>query len=258
MWILLILFAVAVAWTPSRKEERIPLELRIVNEGLAHDEVTKSWLFSNQHVLYKTSIDPIKVQVTNANAIPKSLRDLKYDHIGDIDVYNNTIYGGIENKDGLNAALATFDINTLEMINYVVTDEPDLPWVAVDPSTKILYSARWNDCCSLKMYNADTLEYLGLFPVISSGNATNSLPNEVQGGAFYNGDLYICVNADDNIYKIDMKTGNIEFVLSDAYNHHQYEMEGIDFYDLQEEGLGVMHLYGNFMSVEKQIRNYDP
>ena len=84
------------------------------------------------------------------------------------------------------------------------------------------------------------------------------MPNEVQGGSFYNGDLYICVNADDNIYKIDMKTGNIEFVLSDAYNHHQYEMEGIDFYDLQEEGLGVMHLYGNFMSVEKQIRNYDP
>ena len=198
------------------------------------------------------------MQVTNANAIPKELRDLKYDHIGDIDVYNKVIYGGIENKDGLNAALAMFDINTLEIIKYVIIEDRDLPWVAVDPTTKILYSAQWNDCCSLKMYNADTLEYLGLFPVISSVNTTTPLPQEVQGGAFYNGDLYICVNADDNVYKIDMKTGSIEYVLSDSYDHHQYEMEGIDFYDLREKGLGYMHLYGNFMSVEKQIRNYDP
>lgn len=34
MWLLLALFSVTFAWTPSRKEERIPLELRIVNEGL--------------------------------------------------------------------------------------------------------------------------------------------------------------------------------------------------------------------------------
>jgi hypothetical protein len=35
-------------------------------------------------------------------------------------------------------------------------------------------------------------------------------------------------------------------------------MEGITFWDLRDKGLGVMHLFGNFMQAkEKAIHNYD-
>lgn len=33
-------------------------------------------------------------------------------------------------------------------------------------------------------------------------------------------------------------------------------MEGLTFWDLTASGLGTMHLYGNFMGVQKSIRSY--
>lgn len=42
------------------------------------------------------------------------------------------------------------------------------------------------------------------------------------------------------------------------YPNHEYEMEGLDFWDLTDRGLGVMHMYGNFMQVkEKAIHHYE-
>ena len=82
----------------------------------------------------------------------------------------------------------------------------------------------------------------------------------ISGGAFYENYLYICTNIDDGIWKINIETGDIEFVVSDNYPLHEYEvhnnnyiililynniiikMEGLDFWDLSSIGLGVMHM----------------
>mmetsp|Transcript_26004 Transcript_26004/g.43847 ORF Transcript_26004/g.43847 Transcript_26004/m.43847 type:complete len:92 (-) Transcript_26004:155-430(-) len=89
------------------------------------------------------------------------------------------------------------------------------------------------------------------------------MPAEIQGSAFYKGDLYVSSNINVSVYKIDVSTGETSFVLSDDYiEKHLYEMEGLTFWDLEEqggggEGLGTMHLFGNFMEVkEKAIRNF--
>jgi hypothetical protein len=99
---------VAGEWVKLRKDTRLPLELRVVNEGLAHGRdysecsppqpypmsiyllltlisVDDShWYLSNQHFLYQTSIDPANITNVNHQAIPPELSELSYNHIGEI------------------------------------------------------------------------------------------------------------------------------------------------------------------------------
>lgn len=127
-----------------------------------------------------------------------------------------------------------------------------MPWVAANAETRLLYSAVWGDCCNFQIYDMDTFDFVGVL------TAPEGLPKEIQGGAFYNGDLYITSNVNVSVWKVDISTGAVSFVLSDDYmDNHIYEMEGIDFWDLEGIGAGTMHLYGNFMEVaEKGIRNF--
>jgi hypothetical protein len=87
LFVLLVLLAVVAhstsAWKEA-KEIRLPLELRIVNEGLAHDD--EHWFLSNQHFLFKTTVSPMEIVTANYHAIPSELGKRRYDHIGDIDV----------------------------------------------------------------------------------------------------------------------------------------------------------------------------
>jgi hypothetical protein len=46
------------AWEKVR-DLRMPKELRVVNEGVAHDD--SHWYFSNQHFLYQTEIEPLNI-----------------------------------------------------------------------------------------------------------------------------------------------------------------------------------------------------
>ena len=87
-------------------------------------------------------------------------------------------------------------------------------------------------------------------------------PKEVQGASFYNNELYISTNINDGIYKIDINSGISEFVFNDDNNYlpdeYYYEMEGLTFWDLSNDGLGLMHMYGNFMNArEKAVHNFD-
>lgn len=42
--------------------------------------------------------------------------------------------------------------------------------------------------------------------------------------------------------QVDRTLGTVTEVLRDAYPNHDYEMEGLDFWDLTEKGLGTMHM----------------
>jgi hypothetical protein len=79
--VLLAAFLSSHAWREAR-EIRLPGELRIVNEGLAHDD--SHWFLSNQHVLYKTTVAPMEIVTANYHAIPQELGQRRYNHIGDI------------------------------------------------------------------------------------------------------------------------------------------------------------------------------
>ena len=140
-----------------------------------------------------------------------------------------------------------------------MTEQRDMPWVAVDKSTRLVYSAAWNDQQQLQVYDLDSFSFVKTLSVNTDDNSP-LLPKEIQGGAFYEGELYLCTNIDDGIWKMNLQSGKVTFILSDPiFEKFAYEMEGIDFWDLRDKGLGVMHVFGNFMTMrEKSIKNYNP
>ena len=140
-----------------------------------------------------------------------------------------------------------------------MTEQRDMPWVAVDKSTRLVYSAAWNDQQQLQVYDLDSFSFVKTLSVNTDDNSP-LLPKEIQGGAFYEGELYLCTKIDDGIWKMNLQSGKVTFILSDPiFEKFAYEMEGIDFWDLRDKGLGVMHVFGNFMTMrEKSIKNYNP
>jgi hypothetical protein len=114
----------------------------------------------------------------NHNAIPPELQELSYNHIGDIDVMDGLIYGGLEDRNDGNGVLAAWDIETLTMVRYRVTEQDDFPWVAVEPETKNLWSSSWvksllstssnyfqNDCCTFNIWDPSTFELVSLLRI---------------------------------------------------------------------------------------------
>lgn len=243
----------APQWTKVDKDLKFPFALRVLNEGIANDG--KNWFFSQQHFLVSTTVDMKELQI-NYEAIPKELRDLEYAHIGDIDIAEGVIYGGLEIKGGgyHPGVLAKWRTSDLSLINYSMTTMDGCPWVAINPKTRLLYSAVWNNMTNLTVFNMDTLEPVGVVTV------PTGLPGEIQGGAFWNDELYLSVNANCSVWKLNLQSLDISRVLS-AYNGEKkwmWEMEGIDFWDLSDRGLGVMHMYGNYMGAFKSVYNYNP
>lgn len=113
-------------WSKIRNDIRMPLEARVVNEGLAHDD--KSWFMSNQHFLYRTSLFPIEIELANHHAIPDELTALRYNHIGDIDHDQGIIYGGMETSDHNPGILGAWNATDLSIIKYVYTEQDGMPW----------------------------------------------------------------------------------------------------------------------------------
>ena len=66
----------------------------------------------------------------NYDAVTPELRNLSYNHVGDIDVVGDVIYGGIEADHGT-GILAAWSVKDLSMIRYTVTQQKGMPWVAV-------------------------------------------------------------------------------------------------------------------------------
>ncbi len=155
----------------------------------------------------------------------------------------------------MNALIASWNTSDLQLIKYKESNQDGIPWIAINPDDKILYTVNWCNCCVINRFDSQTFEQLEDI-VLPEGI---QLPNEIQGGAFYKGLLYLSINAKDQIYSFNLTSSELKLELSDEMRNHAYEMEGLDFWDLTDKGLGVMHMYGNFMQLkEKSIRSYKP
>lgn len=133
--------------------------------------------------------------------------------------------------------------------------------MTVNPEDGYLYASEWNDINNIHVYDTQQPN-LPLVRTISIANP-EEYPKEVQGASFYKGELYLATNVKDSVYKFDVDSGMCSFVLSDNQNYvidnYYYEMEGLTFWDLTADGLGVMHVYGNFMNARKKaIHSFSP
>ena len=168
---------------------------------------------------------------------------LEVNHIGDIDVYNNELYLGVEyfsDGEGKNIQVAVYDGDTLELKRVFPfrsdTGQLECSGIAVDPVSRTVYMTSWIDDESsnyLYMYDLDTGDYKGKLKM-------DPVPQWLQGIACFNGSLYVTCddgNADndepDHMYRIDISGGNDvgKVIPEKAFDDviKQGEIEGLTF-----------------------------
>lgn len=177
--------------------------------------------------------------------------ELEVNHIGDIDVYNNEIYLGVEyfmDGEGTNIQVAVYDGDTLELKRVFPfradTGQLECSGIAVDPASQTVYMSSWIDDESseyLYMYDLLTGDFKGKLKM-------NPSKKWLQGVACYEGDLYVTSddgeadeNAPDHMYRVkisnDGKTGELfpERTFDDVIL--QGEIEGLTFDSENDEFL---------------------
>jgi len=138
--------------------------------------------------LIKTNTDPFKGY------------ELEVNHIGDIDVYNNELYLGVEyfmDGVGKNIQVAVYDGDTLELKRVfpfnAETGQKECSGIAVDYDERKVYMTSWIDDQSssyLYCYSLDSEDYLYKIHM-------QPYPEWLQGVAYYDGSLY--VTCDDGV-----------------------------------------------------------
>ena len=189
--------------------------------------------------------------VITENTDPFKGYELEVNHIGDIDVYQNELYLGVEyflDGEGKNIQVAVYDGDTLELKRVFPfrsdTGQLECSGIAVDPDTQTVYMSSWIDDESssyLYMYDLGTGAYKGKLQM-------KPVPKWIQGVAYYEGSLYVtCDDGDadddapDHMYQIeiseDRQTGTV--VLEKTFDDvkRQGEIEGLTFDGAREEFL---------------------
>lgn len=193
MLVLLILVVVGYGqWSIVGKKRELPTFFGFSPQGVACDDTFV--YFSGKRMLRKTSVtlnDSLSFTTVaiNEDAIPKKTG---LDHIGDIDEYLGMIIAPIETKTLSEPVFAWYYAGNLSYADrMVVTPQSHCPWVAVDPSSRIMYSSEFDNVTSLFSYNVTTGAFIGTLRL------TNLPANRplglmaCQGGVVSDGTLYI-------------------------------------------------------------------
>ena len=218
-----------------------------VMEGLTNDG--KDFIVSTKNDIFAMPDDLSEIKYSLLNAIPEYLQKLGYNHLGDSTYYNEFIFFPVEEPTYTKPAIFVYEILNSSSIVFSTykaqSCQAHMPWTAIDESTKILYSSEFSNVETLRMYSLDDdLKYVGDLEIDMKLDA-------VQGGAFYQGLLYLGVNHDDTIYSINITSGNVNAAMVQQRDKTAYEFEGITFLDLTEKGKGVMHNTGNRLTVQR-------
>lgn len=177
------------------------------------------------------------------NTDPFAGYELEVNHIGDIDVWQNELYLGVEyfmDGEGKNIQVAVYDGDTLQLKRVFPfradTGQLECSGIAVDPDSKTVYMCSWIDDESseyLYMYDLDSGEYKGKMHM-------DPVPRWIQGVAYHDGNLYVtCDDGDaeedapDHMYRIepDEDHQNGKVMLEKTFDEvtRQGEIEGLCF-----------------------------
>lgn len=182
-------------------------------------------------------------KVVTENKNPFEGFSMEVNHIGDIDVYNNDLYVGVEyfmDGVGKNIQIAIYDGDSLKLKRVFPfrtdTKQMECSGIAVDPGSGTVYMTSWIDddsSRSIYMYDLESGDFKGRLRM-------DPAPEWIQGIACCDGDLFVTSddgNADedepDHMYRIVMDdekqvgTVTLEKTFDDVTR--QGEIEGLTF-----------------------------
>lgn len=224
----------------------------LVFEGLCTDG--KNFIMNTKYSIFIMDTD-LNVLATTPSAIPANLLVEGYNHLGDCVCDESSLcYYAVEEPSKTKPSIFVYNL-TNTGLNFVKEKheriQSHMPWVALDPATNYLYSSEFDEVGEMRVYSATTLEYLHSLPITGEDAPLNG----VQGGAFYNGKLYVGINAGDSVYEIDVSTGQMQLAIQQypEESSGEYEFEGLTFLDLRAEGKGLMHNTGNHLRPQVMI-----
>ena len=186
--------------------------------------------------------------------------ELTVNHIGDIDVYNNEVYCGVELfVDGVasNIQIAVYDGDTLELkrtFNFEQgSGQDECSGICVNPDTKTVSMCAWTDTGDhVYNYDLETGRYLGKVRL-------SPAPKWTQGIAYHQGAYYLTADdgdanddVPDHVYRFELVDGASEAqvelsrTLDDV--RRQGEIEGLSF----DEDTGEMLVLYNRRAVIEQ------
>ncbi len=185
--------------------------------------------------LSKIRIEDMEIVDVKINPLPDKCSERGNDHIGGISYYNGKIYAPVEGGDEVYASIVVYDAKTLEHTGeiYDLPNElyPDgVPWCAVDPETGYLYASFWDEADVIHVYDVnDSMKSVRDIEVKGA-----DFIDRIQGGEFYNGELYLSYDIHDNgniknIMKVDVETGEVSLAAERNVGSDNVEAEGMTF-----------------------------
>jgi len=181
--------------------------------------------------------------VVAENTNPFDGYTLEVNHIGDIDVWENELYLGVEyfmDGEGTNIQVAVYDGDTLTRKRVFPfqadTGQLECSGIAVDPDSRTVFLCSWIDDESstyLYMYDLDSGAYQGRLRMAP-------VPKWIQGVAYFDSCLYVTCDdgdadedASDHMYRIelseDRSTGTVTLEKTFDEVTRQGEIEGLCF-----------------------------
>ena len=193
-------------------------------QGIACSESDELFLsFTNR--LIKSSLrsflDDEELAPTTVQAEPLSLLDGDYNHLGAIAWLGDSLYAPLERSAGT-GALATYNANDLAYGGQLVdTRQTHVPWLALGEG--LLYSSEFNGVQHLFVYSTDNYATSHRVPLSRPLDA-------VQGGAFFNGTLYLSCEG-RQLYSVNVTNGEVApfHETAAATGLWHAELEGIAF-----------------------------
>ena len=215
-------------------EHELPGDYR---QGIA--KVEGGWLITTNNAVYRTNDDFVKVPGSIGPAIPDDLAAQGYNHIGDGDVHDGTLWVPLERDDKSKAEQVTarYDAATLRFVDSFVVPQHHNAFVTVADDGSVYSMDEFSDKV-LMHYVVKGTVVEQLEPI-----ALSRTVEKVQGADLSaDGAIWLSTNDDTNgIYRVDPATGSVQVVGTaghiSAAGHG--EGEGIDVTDLPT---GLLHV----------------
>ena len=199
------------------------IDASFMSEGLASDGkvfyTSGSLSFAKYTALAKYEVGTMKRIKYKVFPVNWDLIKKGYDHIGGISYYNGKLYAAMESAGG-NAApcIAVFNADSLSYdtsFDLPASWFPDgIAWVAVDPQSGLLYTAAKNNADSIHAFQISAT----MAHVEQINLADGALLQNVNGGDFYEGELYLSRDVQGSsrkeVLKFDVETGKLSVFMT--------------------------------------------